>query len=95
MYNKGLALQQKGDYTASEEAYNHLLNSALVKEVSGRLENNLFLAMLFLIYVLWELLMGSVTADSSWKVKVFMTQCSSSSSSIPFLLQDCFSVNLI
>ena len=51
MYNKGLALQQKGDYTASEEAYNHLLNSALVKEVSGRLENNLFVAMLFLIYV--------------------------------------------
>ena len=51
MYNKGLALQQKGDYTASEEAYNHLLNSALVKEVSRRLENNLFLAMLFLIYV--------------------------------------------
>ncbi|XP_068690505.1 calcineurin-binding protein cabin-1-like [Montipora foliosa] len=32
LYNKGLALQQKGDYTASEEAYNQLLNSALVKE---------------------------------------------------------------
>ena len=39
--------------------------------------------------------MGSVTADSSWKVKAFMSQCSSGSSSIPFLLQDCFSVNLI
>lgn len=34
LYNKGLALQQKGDYVASEEAYNQLLNSALVKEVS-------------------------------------------------------------
>lgn len=32
LYNKGLALQQKGDYAASEEAYNQLLNSALVKE---------------------------------------------------------------
>ena len=35
LYNKGLALQQKGDYIASEEAYNELLNSALVKEVRG------------------------------------------------------------
>lgn len=34
LYNRGLALQQKGDYTASEEAYNQLLNSALVKEVT-------------------------------------------------------------
>ncbi|XP_078360870.1 calcineurin-binding protein cabin-1-like isoform X1 [Oculina patagonica] len=34
LYNKGLALQQKGDYIASEEAYNQLLNSALVKEAS-------------------------------------------------------------
>ena len=33
LYNRGLALQQKGDYIASEEAYNQLLNSALVKEV--------------------------------------------------------------
>ena len=33
LYNNALALQQKGDYTASEEAYNQLLNSALVKEV--------------------------------------------------------------
>lgn len=32
LYNRGLALQQKGDYSASEEAYNQLLNSALVKE---------------------------------------------------------------
>ena len=35
LYNKGLALQQKGDYVASEEVYNQLLNSALVKEVSN------------------------------------------------------------
>ena len=33
LYHKALALQQKGDYSASEEAYNQLLNSALVKEV--------------------------------------------------------------
>lgn len=32
IYNRGLALQQKGDYIAAEEAYNQLLNSALVKE---------------------------------------------------------------
>lgn len=32
LYHKALALQQKGDYSASEEAYNQLLNSALVKE---------------------------------------------------------------
>lgn len=32
LYNKGLALQQRGDYSAAEEAYDKLLNSALVKE---------------------------------------------------------------
>ena len=35
IYNRGLALQQKGDYIAAEEAYNQLLNSALVKEVKN------------------------------------------------------------
>ena len=34
LYNKGLALQQRGDYSAAEEAYDKLLNSALVKEVT-------------------------------------------------------------
>ena len=46
LYNKGLALQQKGDYVASEEVYNQLLNSALVKEVS-----NLIFKMVFKLFM--------------------------------------------
>lgn len=57
LYNKGLALQQKGDYVASEEAYNQLLNSALVKEVSTLIFKMVFYFMFVPANIRWHVIL--------------------------------------